>query len=130
MSKRTKTLLTIDAIVNLLLGLILLLFPLGMADMLGAPDAGDGFYATMLGAVLFGIGLALLAERYGYERGFRGLGLGGAILINVSGSGVLLLWLLFADLDMPLRGEIILWLIGIVVFGLGLIELIAKPWKN
>ena len=74
MSKRTKTLLTIDAIVNLLLGLILLLFPLGMADMLGAPDAGDGFYATMLGAVLFGIGLGLLAERYGYERGFRGLG--------------------------------------------------------
>ncbi len=83
MSKHTRILLTIDAIVNLLLGLLLLLFPLGVAELLGAPDAGEGFYATILGAVFFGIGLALLLEHHGYERGFRGLGLGGAILINI-----------------------------------------------
>jgi hypothetical protein len=130
MSKHAKILLTIDAIVNLLLGLILLLFPLGIADLLGAPEAGNGFYATLLGAVLFGIGLALLLERFGYKRGFRGLALGGAFIINVLASGVLLLWLLFAAPDIPLRGAIILWVIGVAVFGLGIIELVAQPWKS
>lgn len=130
MSKHAKILLTIDAIVNLLLGLVLLLFPLGIADAFGAPEAGHGFYATLLGAVLFGIGLALLLERYGHERGFRGLALGGAIIINIFTSGVLLLWLLFTDLDLPLRGSIVLGCIGVAVFGLGTIELIAKLWKG
>ncbi|NNL76349.1 MAG: hypothetical protein HKO68_08445, partial [Desulfobacterales bacterium] len=87
------------------------------------------FYPVILGAVLFGIGIALLIERYGAHKDIRGLGLGGAIAINLCGAGVLLTWLLVSPLDIPLRGYIILWSIAIIVLIVGLAELIAKTWR-
>jgi len=129
MDTKHKTLLLIDGIANLGLGILLLLFPLGIADILGVPVPESSFYATILGGVIFGIGVALLIERYGFEKQIRGLGLGGAIAVNICGSLVLLGWLLFAPPVIPLRGSIILWAIGIIVLMLGLIELVAKSWK-
>ncbi len=81
----------------------------------------------VLGPML--IGVALLIERYGFEKGVRGLGLGGAIAINICGSLVLLGWLIFAPPAIPLRGSILLWGIGILVLGIGLVELAAKTWR-
>ena len=57
-------LLTIDAVVNLLLGALLLLFPAGMLQFLGLPPVQNHFYTTILGGVIFGIGLALFIELF------------------------------------------------------------------
>ena len=125
-----KRLLIIDGIVNLLLGVLLLLFPFGLAPILGVPVPSNHFYPTILGAVLFGIGVALLIDAYGYQHGIRGLGIAGAIVINFCGAMVLILWLLFNSLNIPLRGYIILWTIAIVVLAVGLIELISRTWEQ
>ena len=106
---------------------MLLLFPAGIADLLGLPPTDTNFYAGILGAVLFGIGIALLVERYGEIKNIRGLGLGGAIVINFCGAGVLFLWLFFVPFDIPLRGKCILWSIAAGVILIGVIELFAKP---
>ena len=129
MERKHKNLLLIDGIANLLLGILMLLFPLGMAEFLGVPLLKSDFYPTILGGVIFGIGFALLIERYGFKKGIRGLGLGGAIAINICGSLVLLGWLIFAPPAIPLRGSILLWGIGILVLGIGLVELAAKSWQ-
>jgi hypothetical protein len=129
MDTRHKNLLLVDGIFNLALGGLLLLFPFGMAERLGVPVPESNFYPTILGSVIFGIGIALLIERYGFEKQIRGLGLFRAIVINICGSLVLLAWLIFAPPSIPLRGTIILWAIGILVLGIGLVELAARSWK-
>ena len=83
----------------------------------------------MLGAVIFGIGIALLLEAYGEPRDIHGLGLAGAIAINFCAAGILTLRLISTPLNLPLRGYIILWTIAIVVLAIGFIELISKSWK-
>lgn len=59
--------------------------------MLGMPVAAKPFYASIFGGVLFGIGIALLMERSRETTGLSGLGLGGAIAINLCGGFVLAL---------------------------------------
>ena len=83
-------------------------------------------YPTILGGVIFGIGIALYVERYGYKSGIRGLGLGGAIAINICGGLVLLIWLLVNPFDLPIRGYIVLWIIALLVLLLGIKELASK----
>lgn len=129
MEKRHEILLTIDGIINLILGIILLLFPVGVAELLGVPKSPPNFYPTILGAVIFGIGIALLMERYGLSRNIRGLGLGGAIAINLCGALALLVWLLCSPLDIPVRGYVTLWSIAIVVLVVGIVEIFTKSWK-
>ena len=129
MESKHKTLLLIDGVINLVLGILLLLFPAGIVELLGLPYTNTNFYPAILGGVLFGIGLALLIERYGATKNIRGLGLGGAIAINFCGAGVLLVWLLVAPFDIPIRGHIILWSIAIIVLIVGLAEIIAKTWR-
>jgi hypothetical protein len=129
MKPKHKTFLLIDGIVNLILGTLLLLFPFGVAEILGVPLPETNFYPTILGGVIFGIGIALLLEAYGERRGVRGLGLGGAIVINFCGAGILALWLVFKPLNIPLQGLIILWVIAICVLGLGILEVLAKTWR-
>lgn len=126
MKAKHKRLLLIDGIVNIVLGLLLLLFPFGAADFLGAPKSSTNFYPTILGGVIFGVGIALLIERFGEKANMRGLGLEGAIAINFCGVGVLLIWLLSKPLNIPLKGYITLWTVAIVVLGCGLIETIKK----
>jgi len=129
MESKHKTLLLIDGVINLILGILLLLFPVGVVKLLGLPYTNTNFYPSILGAVLFGIGIALLIERYGALKNIRGLGLGGAIAINLCGAGVLFVWLLIAPFDIPIRGNIILWSIAIIVLIVGLAEIIAKTWR-
>ncbi len=92
---RRVTLLTIDASINLLLG------------------------------VLFGIGIALMLERRNRRGTGLGLGLGGAIAINLCGGLVLCGWLVFGDLSLPLRGLIFLWFLVVLLVGLSVIELVT-----
>ena len=125
MTPRTKRLLIIDGGINLLLGALLLSFPLGTAAWLGVPQVDNAFYPTILGGVLFGIGLALLIEAYTRDQEIRGLGIAGAIAVNFCGAGVLAVWLVAASLPIPLRGQILLGTIAIVVLALGVVELVA-----
>jgi len=129
MKPKHKAFLLIDGIVNLILGLLLLLFPLGVAESLGIPQPQSNFYPMILGGVIFGIGIALLLEAYGEKRKIRGLGIGGAIVINFCGAGILVLWLIFEPLTLPLRGIITLWIVAVVVLGLGLLETLTKTWR-
>ncbi len=129
MEKKHRILLLVDAVINLILGLFLLLFPLGMARILGLPEPNTNFYPSILGAVIFGIGIALVVEVRGRSKSISGLGLGGAIAINLCGAGVLLVWLLLKPFEIPTRGYVILWSIAIVVILLGIIELITQSYK-
>ncbi|MDO9515972.1 MAG: hypothetical protein Q7J01_07750 [Syntrophales bacterium] len=128
MKVKYKALLIIDGIVNAVLGVLLLLFPVGIIDLLGLPPTNTNFYPSILGAVLFGIGVALFLEAAGFAKGIRGLGLGGAIVINIIGSFVLICWLIFGSLVIPLKGRIILWTIGVVIFLIGIAEMVTKSW--
>jgi hypothetical protein len=118
-------LLRIDAAVNLLLGLLLLAFSRPLAQALGVPYATEGFYPTILGAVLFGIGIALAMEARRPPEGLPGLGLGGAVAINLSAGFVLLGWLVLGGLQLPLRGLVLLWSLAVLLVGLSTCELIA-----
>jgi hypothetical protein len=129
MGAKHKLLLGIDGAINLALGLLLLLFPAGVAGLLGLPQSNTYFYASILGAVIFGIGIALLVELRGATRGVRGLGLGGAIVINWCGAGALAVWLLIGGLDIPNRGYLLLWSVAILVFGVGVAETATGAWK-
>lgn len=129
MTPRHKAFLLIDGIVNLILGILLLLFPLGIAEVLGVPQPSSHFYPTILGGVIFGIGIALLLEAYGHRHRIRGLGLGGAIAINICGASILALWLILEPPYIPLRGRIILWGVTVVVMGIGLLEILTKTWR-
>jgi len=127
--KQGKTLLLIDAIINLFLGIVLLAFSEPVIKIFGLPQSDMSFYPNILGAVLFGIGIALLIE-YIRTGKFTGLGLGGAISINMMGGIVLFLWLVFGNLDIPAHGKIILWILDIVLIGISSLELIAIMIKR
>jgi hypothetical protein len=117
--KNARSLLLADSVINLVLGGLLSFFPRDVVRALGVPSAEPAFYASILGAVLFGIGLALLIER---GRG-GGLGLAGAIAINLCGGTALGLWLLFGRLTLPARGQILLWGLVVLLVGISAVEL-------
>lgn len=125
-----STLLKADAAINLILGILLMAFPAGLVKALGIPVPGTPFYATILGGVLFGIGLALLVECYRKSNRFVGLGLGGAIAINLCGGFVLAAWLLSDKLTLPLRGHIFLWFLVLLLVGISLLECLSHLRKG
>ncbi len=129
MKAKHRILLAIDGAVNLALGLLLLLFPAGVLELFGLPHTDTYFYASILGAVILGIGIALLIELWGFGQKVRGLGLGGAITINFCGAGNLVAWLLIGHFTIPLRGYVTLWVVAVVVLGIGFIETAAGSWK-
>jgi hypothetical protein len=125
-----RGLLAVDCVINLLLGGLLLLTPAGIAEVLGLPATGVGFYPTILGAVLFGIGLALAVETGRSPASAQGLGLTGAIAINLCGGLALLAWLLFGDLQIALRGQVVLWTICVLVLAISVAELYQRAMQS
>ena len=123
-------LLKVDAAINLILGILLMAFPVKLVKVLGIPMADVSFYPTILGGVLFGIGLALLIECYRRSNHFSGLGLAGAVLINLCGGFVLAFWLLWGKLSLPVRGQILLWALVVILIGLSLLEGLAHLKKK
>jgi hypothetical protein len=124
-SESERPLLIIDSIINLVLGALLIFFPSALVDALGVPTADSAFYPSILGAILFGIGVALLIQR---SIGC-GLGLGGAVSINLCGGINLGLWLVFGDLGLPFRGRALLWGLVVILVGISAFELFAS-WRK
>ncbi len=125
-----KALLIIDGWINLVLGILLLASPLGLIEWLGLPPASTGFYPSILGAVILGIGIALFIEVYGTARLLGGLGLSGAISINLIGSLVLIIWLIVDPFELPLRGYLVLWAVAVIVAGIGIVEIFKGGLKQ
>jgi hypothetical protein len=119
-------LLIVDAIINLILGILLLTFNSTVVFLLGIPKTDQLFYPSVFGAVLIGIGIALFVERFKTIERIRGLGLYGAVIINLCGGIVLAAWLLFGNLIMPLRGFIFLGSLVMLLIAISLLELRAN----
>ena len=121
-----RELLVLDGIGNVVLGVVLLVSPIRLASWLGIVDTGNRFYPSLFGAVLFGIGVALLMESRRSRIRTKGLGLGGALAINACFGLVLAAWLLFGGLNLPAHGAAILWSLVTVLLGLSGVELAAE----
>jgi len=120
-------LLTFDAVINITLGILLVLFPRAIVEGLGVPYATSAFYPNILGGVLLGIGIALLIEVIQPLKQYTGgLGLLGAVVINLCAGIVLALWLISGESTLPLRGSIFLWILVILLVGLSSLELITQ----
>ena len=124
-SLETSKVLVVDALINLVLGALLITFRPEVVAILGVPSIEHTFYPTILGGILFGIGIALLIESFRRPSGMIGLGLGGAISINLCGGIVLGIWLIAGDLDIPLRGQVFLSCLVILLLGISVIELVV-----
>ncbi|MGD8253399.1 MAG: hypothetical protein PVJ11_05475 [Syntrophobacterales bacterium] len=131
--ERQKVLL-IDSAVNVALAFLLITFPEKLVNLLGIPTAEHSFYPSILGAVLLGIGVALIIEYSRRPDGLVGLGLGGAVTVNLCGGVVLTVWLLSGKLDIPFRGQLVLWLLAIVLTVISGVEIIvhkrSRPTPN
>lgn len=117
-----RPILLIDAIINLVLGILLVSFLPDVVSFLGVPMVQEPFYATILGSVLFGIGIALLIEYFREGSGLVGLGLGGAISINLCGGFVLGTLLIRNRLNIPSHGRLFLWFLVLLLVGISLLE--------
>ncbi len=119
-------LLLADGLINILLGALLVFAPRFLEEQLGMPPLTGGFYGSILGAVLLGIGMALLWERSRGSGQSPGLGMAGAIAINLSAAMVLIVWLLSGRLAIPLIGHVVLWLLVAILIGISLLETLAQ----
>ena len=130
MMRRKISLLT-DAGLNFILAVLLLCFSPELADFLGVPSVQNNFYPNILGAVFLGITIALVIEAYRDTTDGRktGLGLAGAVSINICGGIVLLYWLLLGNMELPLKGKIFLWTLDLLLLLVSTMEVISilKP---
>ena len=55
-----STLITLDGLGNLALGLVLILFPRQVVELLGTGGSESAIYWSVFGGVIFGIGIALV----------------------------------------------------------------------
>ena len=125
-----NTLLMIDGVINLILGVVLLIFPSGLVAFLGVPPAQNAFYPNILGGVLLGIAVALFIESRSADDHVSGLGLLGAVSINLCGGLVLGAWLLLGELELPFRGSIFLWSLVVLLVGISSVELATNISKS
>lgn len=118
-----STLLELDGIGNVLLGLPLLLLPEAVSAFLGLPTDGGRFYPAILGAIFVGIGVALLLQRFKPTLG--GLGLGGAMSINLIFGVTLVGWLALSSASLPARGFLVLSMLAVVLIGISVAEALS-----
>ena len=120
---RSPRILLVDALINLVLGVLLAAFPKSIVAVLGVPDTDVTFYPSILGAVLIGIAVAMVVEYARRPDHPAGLGPHGAIAINLCGALFVVGWLLSGKLEIPLRGQVFLWGLAAVLIVISLVEL-------
>lgn len=119
---KESVLLTIDGAVDLILGALLLVFPQGLVNTLGLPRPASPFYPAILGGVLVGIGLALVAQQL-LARPIATRGIEIPIVTNISGAAALIAVLIVGQVSMGIQGRIFLWILAIVVLATGVGEI-------
>ena len=119
-----KIILIIDASINFLLGVLLIIFSPKLVNLLGVPVSSTNFYPNILGAIFIGITIALIIEVSG-SKNFDSMGLGflGAISINLCGGVMLALWLMFGAMNIPTKGFVLLWLLVVILILVSTFEL-------
>jgi len=131
---RVSKVLVVDAVINLILGFLLLMlipFPAQLTRLLGVPPVKQAFYPSIMGGVFIGIALALFIEAFRERpQGLVGLGLGGAIAINLCGGLVLMSWLIFGRLEIPTHGQFLLWAIAATLVVISSVEAVVHSRKD
>ena len=128
-TKPRTNLLRVDGVINLVLGVLLIAFPAGLVETLGVPPSAGRFYPNMLGAVLIGVGIALLLEANRLPGGIIGLGLGGAIAINLAAASGLIYWTMWGNLELPTRGRVLLGILSVGLVAISSFELWVR-WSR
>lgn len=116
-------LLTIEALLRGAIAALLMLLPKSAIGALGLPRTDHSFWPRLLGAVFAGMAAAAYIE--GHFKLQSGLGLGGAIAINLATAFAILTGLAVGGLDIPRRGRLLLWCCSAVLVVLALFELAA-----
>ncbi len=113
-------LLILETLLKLAGGAALLLFPGTIIKLLGLPPASDGFWPRLVGALLMGLsGAFYLEARFA---GSKGMGLGGAVIVNCVVAATLVLSMTLGGTAKP-RGRAALWLLVMILVGLSLIQI-------
>jgi hypothetical protein len=126
---RGPTILLIDTIISLVLGIFLITFPASLVEALGLPSTEQTFYPRMLGAVTIGISVALFVQWWKRPVRLAGLGVGGAIAIDLFAALFLAGWLLVGGPGLPVRGRILLWLVVLVLVGVSGVGMLTQ-WRR
>lgn len=116
-----QQLLWIETLLKFVPGVLLVLAPLTTLRVLGLPRPEIGFWPRLTGALLVGIAGALFLE--GAWPGHGGLGLAGAIVINLCGASVLASLLTLEAGPTTTRGRTTIWLIVCVLVVVSVFEI-------
>lgn len=116
-----QQLLWIECLLKLGVGIALMVSPRILARILGLPPAENPFWPRVLGGLLVGIAAAAFIE-VKFKAG-SGLGLGGAIAINLAGVSILVSLLILGQAGPLRRGRAVLWIVAGVLATLALVEI-------
>lgn len=116
-----QQLLLIEALVKLAAGVMLVLAPLATASVLGLPRPPSGFWPRLLGALLIGLAAALFIEMR--LPGSKGLGLAGAIAVDIVLAFTLVAQMLAKAGAETRRGKLVMWLVTAALVVLALVEI-------
>lgn len=115
--------LTVEALLRGAIAALLIVLPKSVIGALGLPRAEQSFWPRLLGAVFAGMAAAAYIE--GHFKLQSGLGLGGAVAINIATAFAILTGLVVGGLDIPRRGRLLLWISSAALIVLALFELAA-----
>jgi hypothetical protein len=121
MGSGVDQLLWFETLLKLSSGLLLALVPLTVIKILGLPPAESAFWPRLLGSVLVGLSGATFLE--GAMASTRGLGLAGAIVINLAAAAMIALSSLLGGGATTRRGKLVQWGIVTLLFALSLAEI-------
>ena len=109
-----------DALLKISGGMVLLLSTGRLLKTLGLPSAESRFYVRLLGSLMIGIGLALMIEAL--PTGWRGLGAGGAAVVNFVAAAVLALLVIGRPGGANAMGRRLLWIMAGSTLTFGVLE--------
>lgn len=120
-------LLWLETLLKGSIGLIMLCLPLTAAKLAGLPHGSAAFWPRFFGAALLGMAAAFALEGYSQINAnisLRGLGLGGAILINAITLLALIGAVVFRGIKSR-RGLLLIWVLSLILVALMLFEIAA-----
>ncbi len=124
-SSMSDQLLWFETLLKGSIGLLLVFLPITTARMAGLPHGNTAFWPRLFGAALLGIAGAFAVEGYNLAGGAieaKGLGLGGAVIINLTAILSLFGTLIFSAVATR-RGKVVIWLMILLLLFLTLFEI-------